>query len=174
MGLGRNIASLRQGIALLEHIDDELFATSPPGLESGGIGPQFRHIIDYYQCFLRDVATGRIDYDERERRADVETDRAVAKASLVQLVDDLQSAALDDAPDQLLVRVDADPSAALDENLGCSSVSRELQFLLSHTIHHFAIIAVTLSGSGFAPPSGFGVAPSTLRYWGSTADAARR
>ena len=45
-----------------------------------------------------------------------------------------------------------------------SSVKRELQFLLSHTIHHYSLVAVALRTQGFEPGAAFGVAPSTLRH----------
>ena len=45
-----------------------------------------------------------------------------------------------------------------------STVRRELQFLLSHSIHHYALIATICHANGFPVPEGFGVAPSTLRY----------
>jgi hypothetical protein len=45
-----------------------------------------------------------------------------------------------------------------------SSVGRELQALSSHTIHHFALIAVTLRLHGIQVDPIFGTSPSTLRY----------
>jgi hypothetical protein len=45
-----------------------------------------------------------------------------------------------------------------------SSVSRELQFLLSHTVHHYALIAMTLRAAGVELDEELGVAPSTLAY----------
>ena len=50
-----------------------------------------------------------------------------------------------------------------------SSIARELQSLLSHTVHHYAFIAVALRLQGVEPASDFGVAPSTLEYWRQTA-----
>jgi hypothetical protein len=35
----------------------------------------------------------------------------------------------------------------------------------SHTIHHFALIAYKLQTLGIEVEEGFGVAPSTLKYW---------
>ena len=49
------------------------------------------------------------------------------------------------------------------------SVSRELQVLSSHTIHHFALIAMTLRLHGIEMDPDFGMAPSTLRYLASRA-----
>ena len=52
-------------------------------------------------------------------------------------------------------------------------ISRELQVLSSHTVHHFALIAVTLRMHGVEMDPDFGMAPSTLRYLASkTAEAA--
>jgi hypothetical protein len=57
----------------------------------------------------------------------------------------------------------ADPTTVQDPYL-CSSVSRELQALSSHTIHHFALIAITLRVHGFDVDPEFGMSPSTLRF----------
>jgi hypothetical protein len=45
-----------------------------------------------------------------------------------------------------------------------SSVGRELQALSSHTIHHFALIAIALRVHGLEVDPDFGMSPSTLRY----------
>jgi hypothetical protein len=45
-----------------------------------------------------------------------------------------------------------------------STIRRELQFLLSHTVHHYALIAIILKIQGFDCDEDFGVAPSTLKY----------
>ena len=47
-----------------------------------------------------------------------------------------------------------------------SSVLRELQFLVSHTVHHYAIIKLhlQLQGCDTARLVSFGVAPSTQSY----------
>jgi hypothetical protein len=67
---------------------------------------------------------------------------------------------------------DAD-SDAVREGFMESSISRELQVLSSHTVHHFALIAITLRTHGVELDSDFGMAPSTLRYLASkTAEAA--
>jgi hypothetical protein len=60
----------------------------------------------------------------------------------------------------LLVRVEGSAGSAPTQ----SSTARELGFLLSHTIHHFALIAMTLQSLGVNVDPAFGVSPSTLRY----------
>jgi hypothetical protein len=65
---------------------------------------------------------------------------------------------------------DGDTSEVQDSFMR-SSVSRELQVLSSHTIHHFALIAMTLRAHGVDLDPEFGMAPSTLRYLASKAAA---
>lgn len=45
-----------------------------------------------------------------------------------------------------------------------SSLGRELQLLISHTVHHYAMMALVLRGQGIDPGPEFGVALSTFRY----------
>jgi hypothetical protein len=49
-----------------------------------------------------------------------------------------------------------------------STIGRELQFLASHTVHHFAIMAMILRLQDIHPPADFGIAPSTLRFMKET------
>ena len=67
-------------------------------------------------------------------------------------------------------------SVAGDEELpdwSQSSLQRELQFLVSHSVHHYALIRELLRQSGFDAGEGFGVAPSTLAALGATPACAR-
>ena len=58
------------------------------------------------------------------------------------------------------------PEDVADKDFWCaSSIERELEFLQSHTIHHYALIGFKLRAFGFDLPVEFGVAPSTLRFW---------
>ena len=54
-----------------------------------------------------------------------------------------------------------------------TSVLRELEFLLSHTIHHYALVAVMARLQGHEPLATFGIAPSTLKYQHAQALCAR-
>jgi uncharacterized damage-inducible protein DinB len=44
-----------------------------------------------------------------------------------------------------------------------STVGRELAFVMSHTTHHQALIAMLLATMGVAAPAWFGYAPATPR-----------
>jgi hypothetical protein len=54
-----------------------------------------------------------------------------------------------------------------------STLGRELEFLRSHTVHHYALIALIFRAHEASVPSSFGVAPSTLRYQAEAAACAR-
>jgi uncharacterized damage-inducible protein DinB len=45
-----------------------------------------------------------------------------------------------------------------------TTVGRELVFVLSHTVHHNALIAVMARTLGVSVPDRFGYAPSTLAH----------
>ena len=44
-----------------------------------------------------------------------------------------------------------------------STLRRELAFVISHTVHHQALIAMLLAVAGLQVPESFGLAPSTPR-----------
>ncbi|HWP42973.1 MAG TPA: DinB family protein, partial [Blastocatellia bacterium] len=139
-----NIHALKQGLALIEQLDDELYSDPLPPFFNYGVGSHFRHLLDFYNCFLAGVESGRIDYDSRERGELVERDRLAAKARISSIIDFLESLPPVEEQRPVIVRAE-DPTAGLDPSgWSCSSLRRELQFLLSHTVHHYALIALML------------------------------
>ena len=52
-----------------------------------------------------------------------------------------------------------------------SSLGRELQFVISHTVHHAAMIAVSCRARGLPTAEPLGVAAATLRHRRDSADA---
>ncbi len=158
-----NIRRLRQALCLLERIDDTSYAATPAGMEPHRAGAHLRHIIEFYQAFLEGVASHHIDYDARRRDREIERSRAAAAHAINGIIRELRS-----RPElcfDAIVRVrmeDAPPAAG--EFFMESSIDRELQALSSHTIHHFALISMTLRRHGLQMPAEFGLAPSTLRY----------
>jgi hypothetical protein len=146
-----HLGLLRQGIELIEALDDARFRA--------GVGAQLRHVVDFYACFLRGLAAGRVDYTSRERRSDLETDRGQAASAF---------AAARAAMAELSPEARTRPLEVRDEESDVwapSSAGRELGFLHSHTVHHFALIRLMLSDARIPLATDFGVAPSTLRLW---------
>lgn len=160
-----NIHFLQQGLEMARTLDPALFGKigSLSG-ERGSIGAHLRHCIDCYQCFLDGRESGRIDYDARRRSPGLEHDPAIAAAAILDLIEGL--GALEEASPDEAIEVKVDAAAWKGSRLGWSrsSLGRELQFLLSHTVHHYALIAMLVKNEGHDLDPTFGVAPSTLEH----------
>lgn len=159
----QNIHFLEQGLDLLAAVGDGQY--SDKGLfGQASAGAHLRHVIDAYRCFLVGIEPGLVDYDARERDRRIETDRDVAAGAIAQVIDRLAGLPEPSLDQDLRIQVD---TAAWEQGKDLwtrSTVARELQFLLSHTVHHYALIALILRGHGYDPGADFGVAPSTLEY----------
>lgn len=157
-----NVRYLQQGIELVESISDAAYMRAHPPVHRSGVGPHLRHCLDHYSSLLGGLSNGRVDYDARARDEGIATDRARAVAVMHQLIDGLR--ALD--PDRLHDPLESKTDCGSDDLApwSRSTLRRELQFLVSHTVHHYALIAMILQLQGITPPANFGVAPSTIRY----------
>jgi hypothetical protein len=160
-----NIHFLEQGLSLTRTLDPAIFAkVGGLGGQRGSIGAHLRHCIDCARCFLEGQATGRIDYDARGRNLAIEHEPTSAEAALLELIEGFQALEGADIERPLKVRVDAAAWKGSSFEWGRSSLGRELQFLLSHTIHHYALIAMLARSENHSLDPEFGVAPSTLEH----------
>jgi hypothetical protein len=161
--VGQCVAVLRQGIDLIENLDDALFSRCETP-EKSSVGTHFRHNLDFVTNLLQGLETGKLDYNLRERNSQVETDRQLAISRFQNAIAGLEKLTAETLEKKILVRSET------IENLWCeSSPMRELEFLQSHTIHHYALIEAKLALVGLKVPKDFGVAPSTLEFWKSHA-----
>lgn len=160
--LHQKISQLERGRDLLREISNDIYALSGHQYFGSGVGRHMRHILDHYQCFIGGYPA-RIDYDSRARDVRIETDRGYALeiiSSLIKGLENLPAA----TPDSLEIRCNEGDDAPEISLTSQSSLVRELQYLSSHTIHHYAIIAMILKVLGISTPYEFGVAPSTISY----------
>jgi uncharacterized damage-inducible protein DinB len=158
-----NIAILRQGIAALDRVRGDLYA-EPAYASGASMGSQFRHILDHYQAFLNGLESGRIDYDHRERARSIETEIEAARARAERICSELERMADDRLDDPSMVNACTAGPPDRTPVWTPSTVRRELAFLLSHTVHHYALINLLARAAGVELPGSFGVAPSTLAY----------
>jgi hypothetical protein len=164
-----NIAQLQLGADLLNVVDGERYrATGTPIYESG-IGEHLRHVLEHYVCFVEGLQGNRIDYDARRRDARISEDPEFARCEIDRIVNALKTLETDDR--DVRVRMSSSPEEPAERAWSASTLKRELQYLLAHTIHHYALIALILRLEGVRPETSFGVAPSTLRHLSSTAAA---
>lgn len=162
--INTNIDWLRQALSLVQRLDDDSFVSSPRGLAPHRVGSHLRHVLEFYECFLDGVESAHIDYDARKRDESVETNRRHAAERIRSVLRRLEEDPLIRKDSIVFVRLENAEEANLQDPYLFSSVSRELQALSSHTIHHFALIAVTLRAHGLEADPEFGMSPSTLRF----------
>jgi hypothetical protein len=159
--IARNAEVLEQGVALMRSLDDSAYCLASPANPNQRAGGHMRHVLEFYECFLEGLDTGYIDYDARRRDHAVERFRTAAIARAQAIVERIQNHALLASDETLFVRAE-DYSG--DYPFLRSSSGRELQMLLSHTVHHFAILSMILVTLGVCTPANFGVAASTRKH----------
>lgn len=159
-----NIGYLQQAASLLQRMPDDLYRKNTTLALSSSVGPHLRHCLEHYESFLAGWQTGQIDYDARARNVHVETERRYALALIEEIITALRCIEENDAERGVHVKQDSNAAHEAAMPWSASSVRRELQFLVSHTVHHYALIAMILRLHGFEPDADFGVAPSTLKH----------
>lgn len=153
---------LEQGLELLRRLPAEIYR-NPVRPGWAPVGSQFRHVLDHYRAFAEGWVLGRVDYDARQRNAEVEANPAVAMAQAVEMIEALERIHVEDANRPLAVQMDSGGDQQLPD-WRPSTIGRELQFLVSHTVHHYALIKLLLEDAGLAIAPAFGTAPSTLAH----------
>jgi hypothetical protein len=163
--LGHSNGSLfEDGIALIRELDDTDFCAPEVVPGGAGIGPQLRHCVDFARSLLDGLEAGRVDYDSRKRDPLFEVNRAYALGELESLAERLRGLDRRDGDRELLVRSESAVLPAGADPWSRSSLRRELLVLLSHTVHHYALVRERLRGRGRDPGRGFGLAPSTRAH----------
>jgi hypothetical protein len=150
---------LHQMRSMVERLDDESYTRPAPGRSSGGVGGHVRHCLDHIGALVQAARTGIVEYDRRQRGTEVESCRAAALDQIGELTARLTTLDASTLDEPVLVETQIDPSGAMI--LTRSSVCREVAFVISHTIHHNAIVAQLLAGREIGLDARFGVAPAT-------------
>lgn len=153
------IALLGQLEWVVRRLDDRDYTVQRAVGISGSIGSHLRHSLDHVVALTAGAASGCVDYDHRRRGTAVESCRVSALLEIDHAVRDLRT----------LTSFDLDRSlelvAAIDREgtrlSAVTSVGRELAFVMSHTTHHLAVIALLLRDLGIEVPPRFGYAPTT-------------
>jgi len=156
------VGLLHQLFDLVESLTAEQYTRKPVGVVESSVGGHVRHNLDHVEALLRELRSGVVSYDHRDRGTDVEQDRIAALAAILRLEEELSDLAWGGLPHLIvlsaLVAPDLPPTRVV------SSPERELAFVVSHTVHHNALIAVMVKLLGAEVPAEFGVAPSTLQH----------
>jgi uncharacterized damage-inducible protein DinB len=154
---------LDQLAAVIDTLTDAQYTAKPVGVFSSSIGGHVRHCLDHVASLLG-ISHGEteIDYDRRQRGTDIELSRRAAIDRTGDLQEHLFSLprASITRPVTVHAMLTHDGEPAQVE----STVGREIAFVLSHTIHHQALIGAMVKLQGGELPHGFGYAPSTMAH----------
>jgi hypothetical protein len=143
----------------IERLDEADYSRPAPGRSSGGVGGHVRHCLDHVSALLTATRTGLCAYDRRQRGTAVETCRVAAMSAIDDVTRELLFLGSETLEAEVYVETQIDPSGAMI--ITRSSVGRELAFVVSHTIHHNAIVAQMMQARGLTAAPRFGLAPAT-------------
>jgi hypothetical protein len=160
--LTQQVASLKN---LIEALDNHQFSKKIEHLGNASIGAHTRHIIELLQCAIDGYKTGEIDYINRKRDLNLETDRSFVLTVLENFEQQFH------LPDKQL-NLAVDGVENLNEPLVTTTYFREIIYNTEHTIHHLALIKVALVELKLNVVDGnFGMAYSTIKYNASLQNA---
>jgi uncharacterized damage-inducible protein DinB len=127
---------------------------------SGPIGGHVRHVLDHVSALVEASPRKVLSYDHRTRGTAAESVPSAAVHEMMRLDAALQHVSEERLDELIAVAAVMSPTG--ESIAGWSTLARELAFVMSHTIHHQAIIALLLEAQGYATPDEhFGVAPTT-------------
>jgi len=153
-----NIATLNEGSELLSRFEPDHYTGGVKPAFHSTIGEHFRHVLEHYRCFFLHMESGKFCYDSRARDQRLQVNIAYAVRTIAEvsvLFGTLKQA--DFTQEYTII----DPQT---ENEAKTSLQRELLFLQSHTVHHYAIIGAMSRSLGVQPKDDFGVAIATRVY----------
>lgn len=156
-----NVHFLDQAERLLVQVLDQDYGCAVESFYGSTLGQHFRHCLDHYTSLLAGLDKAKVDYDCRARQLDLEASTESAIQEVSRIRTELEALLKRETPVGLLVKMDCGGG---EVDWQPSTLGRELQFLVSHTVHHFAMIGGMCGCLGVQMEDGFGVAPSTLRH----------
>lgn len=154
-----NIEGLDQGIALLAAMTNEQYCMRAQPYIMSCMGEHLRHVLDLYYSLKEHVDV--IDYDVRRRGAAVESCRLTGLSELAQIKIWLLTL----QPQMMNTKIVMSTEVSVVDTLVVkveTSFIRELIFVSSHAIHHYALMDISAKLCDVDTPKNMGVAPATL------------
>ena len=148
--------SLDDLILLLNQLSDKEYSKKCEHLSDATIGEHTRHIIEMFQCLEKKYVSGLVNYDERDRNLQIETDTNFA----VEKINEIKKSLHKENKEIQLQQIIDGNEIRIESNY-----FRELLYNLEHCIHHQALIKVAvLQCEQVQVDENFGVARSTIEY----------
>ena len=140
---------------LLSNLDNQQYNSTIKYLGNSSIGAHARHIIELLQCAVVGYDNGFVDYENRKRNLELETNIDSAKLQLKVLLTQIKK------EDKFLYiafeKNDTEPIS--------TTYFREILYNSEHSIHHLALIKVALIDMELnIVDKNFGLAYSTIKF----------
>lgn len=153
----------QQMIQILQRIDQKAYQQAVDIYDGSTIGKHFRHVFDFYQCLIKGLTQGKIDYSDRTRNLHIEREPQTAANHFSNVLCQMNDLKMEAPIEVLSDFSDDDQSERVSYT---STIGRELAFIHDHAVHHLAIIkmGIKVINPDFELAQNFGIAPSTIKF----------
>lgn len=150
------IDSCQRSIMLIEDLAANDYFV---GRKDSPLGEHLRHCLDHFDCFLKGLQGGSVDYDARQPKPELSADPKRLCLRFREVIAALRK--LDPQCFGQSVEVRSSACKGSGPVKLQSTISRELVFLSSHTIHHLEIARLVAEIDGFKTKPDLALAFST-------------
>lgn len=141
---------------LLYQLSDKEYTVPITFLGNSSVGSHVRHIIELFQCLLESYESGMLNYDNRKRDKQIESELLFAVETINFIIKEIEK----ENKNLTLEQVISGDCVLIETNY-----FREVVYNLEHCIHHQALIKVAiLQCETVIIDANFGVARSTIEY----------
>lgn len=162
------IQIVEQAIDLLDGLSLKEYQSAIQPHFPSSIGAHLRHVIDHFLALMSGSTEGHVDYNKRHRHNHIEQFPQAATEILESIIDWLSG--LDDSDREKTISVTSEIDVNDTKSATChSTIERELVFVTSHAIHHYALIRIMCGMQNKTIPEFFGYAPATITHLTKTA-----
>jgi hypothetical protein len=143
----------------LDQLTSEQYSSPCGNLTNSTIGQHVRHIIEMFQCLEKGYNSGIVNYENRKRDHQIETDKPFALGLLKEIHTGLSK------EDRTLILEGIYNDDSTHVMQFTTNYYREIVYNLEHTIHHMALIRVGLKElTHMELPESYGMASSTFKH----------
>ncbi|WP_413700121.1 hypothetical protein ACLKMH_23100 [Psychromonas sp. KJ10-10] len=171
--IGSQVNILTQAKSYLSSATSAQYTEVVAPLFMSSAGAHMRHILDHYIAIMNGLEIGLVDYDKRSRGGSVETDIDVALQQIAKIESFLLSLTDELLAKSFLLSTEVSIEKKQVETIP-TTLARELIFVSSHAIHHFAMIEQISKAQKITTPKEFGIAPATATFLRSNSDSNAR
>lgn len=141
---------------LLYQLSDKDYTLPINYLGNSSVGGHVRHIIELFQCLLDSYENGLLNYDNRKRDKQIESEPLFAIEMINRIIKSIEKENKNLSLEQII----SNDCIFIETNY-----FREVVYNLEHCIHHQALIKVAAYQlENINVKENFGVAPSTIEY----------